>query len=103
MVFFELVTACRFAASPTKRSPVFVKATTEGVTRRPSEFSSTTGSPPSITAIHELVVPKSIPITFAIKFLLLVRRYNHFQAPAMPWFDLFSLVFSNKQLIYLPA
>src|SRR2546422_6248533 len=70
MVFLELVTACRFAASPTKRSPVLVKATTEGVTRRPSEFSSTTGSPPSITAMHELVVPKSMPITLAIKMLL---------------------------------
>src|SRR5437660_12827673 len=69
MVFLELVTAWRLAASPTKRSPVLVKATTEGVTRRPSEFSRTSGSPPSITAMHELVVPKSIPITFAINSL----------------------------------
>jgi hypothetical protein len=32
----------------------------------------TTGSPPSITATHEFVVPKSIPITFdmAASFLL---------------------------------
>ena len=33
---------------------------------RPSEFSRTTGSPPSMTAMQELVVPKSIPKTFAI-------------------------------------
>jgi hypothetical protein len=30
----------------------------------------TTGSPPSITDTTELVVPKSIPITFATAFLL---------------------------------
>jgi hypothetical protein len=65
-VFFEFVTACRLAASPTSRSPVLEKATTDGVTRRPSEFSSTTGSPPSMTAMQEFVVPKSMPITFAI-------------------------------------
>ena len=63
----ELVTAWRLAASPTSRSPVLVKATTEGVVRLPSEFSKTTGSPPSMTAMQELVVPKSMPITFAIK------------------------------------
>src|SRR5215475_12582199 len=68
-VFRELVTACRFAASPTNRSPVLLNATTDGVTRRPSEFSRTSGSPPSITAMHELVVPKSIPITFAINLV----------------------------------
>jgi hypothetical protein len=42
------------------------KATTEGVVRLPSEFSSTNGSPPSMTAMQELVVPRSIPRTFAI-------------------------------------
>src|SRR6266403_855978 len=67
MVFLEFVMACRLSASPTNRSPVLVKATTDGVIRRPSEFSRTTGSPPSITAMHEFVVPKSMPITFAIK------------------------------------
>jgi hypothetical protein len=55
------------AASPTNRSPVFVNATTEGVIRRPSEFSNTNGSPPSITAMHEFVVPKSIPSILAIE------------------------------------
>ena len=61
-----LVTAWRLAASPTSRSPVFVKATTDGVVRFPSEFSNTTGSPPSMTAMQELVVPKSMPKIFAI-------------------------------------
>src|SRR5512140_1547308 len=69
MVLRELVTACRFAASPTSRSPDFVNATTEGVVRLPSEFSSTAGSPPSITAMQEFVVPKSMPSTFAINWL----------------------------------
>ena len=69
MVLRELVTAWRLAASPTMRSPVLVKATTEGVMRLPSEFSKTTGSPPSMTAMQELVVPKSMPSTFAIKSL----------------------------------
>jgi len=41
---------CRFS-----RLPI------DGVVRAPSEFSRTTGSPPSITAIQELVVPRSIP------------------------------------------
>src|SRR4029079_16604666 len=47
----------------TSRSPLFVNATTEGVVRRPSAFAITLGSPPSITATHELVVPRSMPIT----------------------------------------
>jgi hypothetical protein len=46
-----------------------VKATTEGVVRLPSEFSSTAGSPPSMTAMQEFVVPKSMPSIFAIKSL----------------------------------
>src|ERR1700730_5350791 len=66
-VFCELVTACRFAACPIKRSPLFAKATIEGVVRAPSEFSITTGSPPSITAMQELVVPRSIPRILAIR------------------------------------
>src|SRR5271165_6083418 len=67
IVFCELVTACRFAACPTNRSPLFAKATIEGVVRAPSEFSMTTGSPPSITAIQELVVPRSMPKILAIR------------------------------------
>src|SRR5579862_8327387 len=67
MVLRELVTAWRLAASPTTRSPDFVNATTDGVVRLPSEFSSTSGSPLSMTAMQEFVVPKSMPNTFAIK------------------------------------
>ena len=43
---------------------LFVSITkgTEGVVLFPSALGITTGSPPSITATHEFVVPKSIPI-----------------------------------------
>src|SRR5688572_2939596 len=41
-------------------------ATTEGVVRAPSEFSMTFGVPFSMTATHELVVPRSMPMIFAI-------------------------------------
>jgi hypothetical protein len=44
----------------------FAKATTDGVVRAPSIFSSTTGLPLFITAMQELVVPKSIPRTQSI-------------------------------------
>src|SRR6266487_2236507 len=62
MVFSGFVTACLLATWPTSRLPSLVKATTDGVVRPPSEFVITVGSPPSITATTELVVPKSIPI-----------------------------------------
>ena len=65
IVFSGFITACRLAAVPTRRSPESVKATTEGVVRLPSAFSSTLGSPPSRTATHELVVPRSIPMVLA--------------------------------------
>jgi hypothetical protein len=68
MVFAGFVIAWRLAAWPTRRSPDFVKATTDGVVRAPSEFSNTTGSPASITAMQELVVPKSMPKIFPIEF-----------------------------------
>ena len=42
------------------------KATTLGVTLSPSAFSSTTGLPPSRTAITLLVVPRSMPTALAI-------------------------------------
>ncbi len=61
-VFSGLVTACRLATWPTSRSPDLVNPTTEGVTRPPSELVITTGSPPSMTATTELVVPRSIPM-----------------------------------------
>ena len=64
-----LVTPWRLAGWPTRRSPSSVKATIEGVVRAPSEFSITLGVEPSITATQELVVPRSMPITFAMIFL----------------------------------
>lgn len=83
--------ACLFAGSPTSRSPFSVNATTEGVVLAPSAFSITLGdcakrvqahacyahiqdeivrhyiscntlTLPSMTATHELVVPRSMPI-----------------------------------------
>src|SRR4051812_34764404 len=63
---------CRLAVCPTSTSPLSVKATIEGVVRPPSEFSMTFASPPSITATHELVVPRSMPIALAIIVLLQV-------------------------------
>src|SRR5881296_2226429 len=61
-IFSGLVTACRLATCPTKRSLFFPKATTDGVSRLPSGLVMTLGSPPSITATTEFVVPKSIPM-----------------------------------------
>src|SRR5205814_10583282 len=58
-----LVTACRRATGLTRRSPFLANATTDGVVRKPSAFGITLGSPPSMTATHELVVPRSIPMT----------------------------------------
>ena len=57
---------CRFAGSPTLRSPPSTKATIEGVVRFPSLLAITTGSLPSITETQLFVVPKSIPIIFPI-------------------------------------
>src|SRR5690242_19848533 len=75
-VFWGLVTAWRLATVPTSRSPDWVNATTDGVVRPPSAFSMTVGSPPSSTAMHEFVVPRSIPIVFPICVLLPVGRKN---------------------------
>src|SRR5438876_4902473 len=66
MVFSGLVTACLLATWPTSRSPPFVIETIEGVVRDPSLLSNTVGSPASITATTEFVVPRSMPITLAI-------------------------------------
>src|SRR5881628_3211180 len=74
-VLVGLVTAWRLATVPTRRSPDWAKATTDGVVRPPSAFGMTVGSPPSRTAMHEFVVPRSIPIVFAMLVLcLLVRK-----------------------------
>src|SRR5215217_7853323 len=73
-VFSGFVTACRLAGAPTRRSPPSVNATTEGVVRAPSAFSITVGSPPSRTAMHELVVPRSMPIVLPIRCAPLLLR-----------------------------
>src|SRR5919112_2954398 len=70
-VFSGLVTAWRLATVPTSRSPPLVNATTDGVVRAPSAFSTTVGSPPSKTAMHEFVVPRSIPMVLAMWVRLL--------------------------------
>src|SRR6185436_19450015 len=67
-VFSGLVTAWRLAGWPTSCSPSLLKATIEGVVRAPSAFSMTFGCFPSMTATHELVVPRSIPITFGMSY-----------------------------------
>jgi hypothetical protein len=50
----------------------------EGVVLRPSLLAITTGSLPSMTATHELVVPKSIPIIFPMLFFecLVSKKQN---------------------------
>src|ERR1041385_8614273 len=65
-VFSGFVMACRLATCPTRISPSLVKATTDGVSRLPSWLGITVGLPPSITATTEFVVPRSMPITFAM-------------------------------------
>src|SRR5689334_19412078 len=57
--------ACRRASWPTRRSPLSVKATTEGVVREPSAF-VITAAPSSQAAITEFVVPRSIPTARAM-------------------------------------
>ena len=60
-VFSGFVTAWFFAALPTTRSPSLRKPSTDGVVRSPSAFTRISGSEPSMTAMAEFVVPKSIP------------------------------------------
>src|SRR5262249_11549911 len=74
MVFSGLVTAWRLAGWPPSRSPSSVNATIDGVVRMPSEFSMTLGLFPSITATHELVVPRSMPMTLPMSKTSLVGR-----------------------------
>ncbi len=71
-VFSGLVTAWFFAALPTTRSPSLRKPSTEGVVRSPSAFTRISGSLPSMTAMAEFVVPKSMPRIFAIMCFLSV-------------------------------
>ena len=82
-VFSGLVTAWRLATWPTSRSPDLVKPTTEGVMRLPSGLVMTTGSPPSMTATTELVVPRSIPMILLMSSVPLVSsRYQSSRSAA---------------------
>src|SRR5438552_17604622 len=74
MVRSGLVTAWRLAGWPTRRSPSSLKATIDGVVRMPSAFSMTFDVLPSITATHEFVVPRSIPMTFPMVLISLYLR-----------------------------
>src|SRR5690242_9282548 len=75
-VLSGLIVACRLAVWPTNLSPFLVNATTDGVVRLPSAFGMTTGSPPSITATTELVVPRSIPTILAIAITSSLLKYD---------------------------
>src|SRR5579872_6980942 len=105
MVRVGLVIAWRFAGSPTFLSPLFKNATIEGVVLLPSSFWITTGSLPSITATHELVVPKSIPIIFPIVLFLL--PLGAIPVPPMPIGqigrknDILQNIFGQKSLLNL--
>src|SRR5690625_2199230 len=66
-VLSGLVAAWRLAEAPTRTSPSFVYATIDGVVRSPSLFSMTLALPPSMIATHELVVPRSMPMIFAMR------------------------------------
>src|ERR1700729_2825187 len=69
----------RLAGWPTRTWPSSVKATIDGVVRPPSAFSITLALFPSITATQELVVPRSMPIAFAmIRLLVQKMRANAF-------------------------
>src|SRR6185436_18311612 len=72
MVWVGLVSDWRLAIWPTRRSPREVKATIDGVVRAPSRDAMTRGFPPSITAMQQFVVPRSMPITLPMSGLLLV-------------------------------
>src|SRR6202012_2342594 len=69
----------RLAGWPTRTWPSSGKATIDGVVRPPSAFSFTLALFPSITATQELVVPRSMPIAFAmIRLLVQKMRVNAF-------------------------
>src|SRR5919106_6581457 len=71
MVFSGLVIAWRLATWPTRRSPDLAKATTDGVIRPPSALVMTWGSPASMAATTEFVVPRSMPMILLIRSVLL--------------------------------
>src|SRR5438045_7635207 len=68
IVFVGLVTCWCLATCPMRRSPFSVNATTDGVRRLPCELMRTLGWSPSMMATTLLVVPRSIPMIFAMVF-----------------------------------
>src|SRR3989344_6542466 len=74
IVPFGFVTDCRLASRPTNRSPFFDVAIMDGVVLPPSEFSRIFGPAISMTATAEFVVPRSIPIIFAMVFVYLINN-----------------------------
>src|SRR5918995_1360948 len=77
IVFSGLVIAWRLATWPTSRSPLLAKATTDGVMRPPSALVMTCGSPPSMTATTEFVVPRSMPMILPMGLSVLLRVVRH--------------------------
>src|SRR5260370_9144576 len=97
-VFSGLVTAWRFALSPTSRSSVLVMAPTDGVVPPPSRLGITTGSPPCITATTEFVVPRSIPIILLISAFP-PESFGHFRSPHLSHIKANPAQFSRSKLI----
>src|SRR3989442_7441693 len=72
-----------FAMCPSSRSPLSVNVSSDGVVGYPSALAMTTGSLPEMMATQELVVPRSIPMTLPMVFLLrLLGRRFHRCVPA---------------------
>src|SRR6056300_1547772 len=104
-VFSGFVTACLLAGWPTNLS-LSVIPTIDGVVLAPSLFSMIFGALPSITETHELVVPKSIPITLAIKKLLFkylfTSQISNFISINFIQFFFHDYYFHQSFLKYLP-
>src|SRR5262245_33026947 len=81
-VLVGLVMDWFLATRPTSLSPVLEKPTTEGVVRAPSALAITWGSPPSMMAMQELVVPRSMPRTlFVAMFSSLISFHRRAFGP----------------------
>src|SRR5688500_19459982 len=76
-VFSGLVIAWRLATWPTRRSPLLGKPTSDGVVRPPSALVMSWGSPPSMTATTEFVVPRSMPMILPMGRSVLLRVVRH--------------------------
>src|SRR5438034_11221072 len=85
MVRSGLVIDWRLATAPTRTSPVFENATTDGVVLAPSELGMTAGSPASKTATTEFVVPRSMPTALAMGYSSLSRGYRGADGESKSW------------------